>query len=64
MPILFHISKGDAEAKYNVEINEFVYNYGFKNNELKMIESIIEENRTIIISRWTEYINNRVNDKI
>ena len=54
-PVHVHISKGDAEAKYDVAKVELVENYGFKKNELKMIESIIEENQKIIIERWNDY---------
>lgn len=54
-PIHVHISKGDSEAKYNVQDIELVESFGFKNSELRMIESIIEENRDIIIERWNEY---------
>ena len=32
-----------------------VENYGFKTNELRMIESILEENKDIIKERWDEY---------
>ncbi len=34
---------------------ELVENHGFKKNELRMIESIIEENQAIIVERWNEY---------
>lgn len=34
---------------------ELIENFGFKKNELKMIESILEENKDIIIARWNEY---------
>lgn len=54
-PIHVHISKGEAEAKYNMINLELLENYGFKKNELRMIESIIEENQEIIIERWREY---------
>ncbi len=54
-PVHVHISKGDAEAKYNVHDLELVENFGFKKSELKMIESIIEENQDIIIERWNEF---------
>lgn len=54
-PIHVHISKGDCEAKYNVETIELVDNFGFKKNELRMIESIIDENQDVIIDRWHEY---------
>ena len=56
-PIHVHISKGDAMAKYNVETLELVENHEFKKNELKMIESILEENREVIIARWHDYFN-------
>jgi len=54
-PIHVHISKGDAEAKYNVLTLKLVENFGFKSNELRMIESIIEENKEVIVERWNEY---------
>lgn len=54
-PIHIHISKGDAEAKYNIESLELVENYGFKKSELRLIESVLEENKEIIIDRWHEY---------
>lgn len=54
-PIHVNISKGECEAKFNVENVELIENFGFKKNELKMIESILEENKDIIIARWNEY---------
>lgn len=53
-PIHVHISKGGAEAKYNILDLELVENFGFKRNELRMIESLLEENREILIERWNE----------
>lgn len=49
------LSKGDAEAKYNIESIELVDSFGFKKNELRMIESLLDENKEIIIERWKEY---------
>ena len=54
-PIHVHISKGDNEAKYDIMSLELVENFGFKRNELRMIESILEENKEIIVERWKEY---------
>lgn len=54
-PVHVHVSKGDSEAKYNVLNLELIENHGFKKNELKLIESIIEENKEIIEERWHEY---------
>ena len=56
-PIHVHVIKDKHEAKYNVEKVEQVYNYGFKLHELKLIESVIEENREVIIDRWKKYFN-------
>ncbi len=54
-PMHVHVSKGDAEAKYNIETLILVENFGFKKNELRLIESIIEENKEIIAERWKEF---------
>ena len=56
-----------VERKKNVEENfpdpdDIVFyevrmsvNYGFKKNELRLIESLIEENKEVITARWKEY---------
>ena len=54
-PIHVHVSKGDSEAKFNVLDVELIDNYGFKKNELRLIESLIEENQDVIVARWNEY---------
>lgn len=56
-PIHIHISKGDSEAKFNVLTVELIENHGFKKNELRLIESLVDENREIIIERWKEIFN-------
>ena len=53
--IHLHISKGDSEAKFNVIDVELIDNYGFKKNELRLIEALIEENKEVITARWKEY---------
>ena len=50
-PIHVHVSKGNSEAKFNVIDVELIDNYGFKKNELRLIESLIEENKEVIIAR-------------
>lgn len=54
-PIHVHVSKGGSEAKYNVQTVSLIENYGFKRNELRMIESIIEENKEVIKEHWHAY---------
>ncbi len=35
-----------------------VENYGLKPSELKLVESVIEENQEIIAEHWNRYFNN------
>lgn len=51
-PIHVHILKDGNEAKYDVITLQLVYNYGFKKREIALIESIIEENKEVIVERW------------
>ena len=56
-PIHVHVIKDGHEAKYNIKDIEKVYNHGFKKHELKLIESIIEENLEVIVDRWNAYFS-------
>jgi len=59
-PIHIHISKGGSEAKFNVVPDVLlISNQGFKNAELKIIKTIIEENKEVIIEHWITYFNNK-----
>lgn len=60
-PIHVHIIKDGHEAKYNVEPIEQVYNHGFKRHDILMIESVIEENKEVIVSRWIDYFKEEKN---
>ena len=57
-PIHVHVTRGGAEAKFNLFPVSIVYNHGFKASELKMIESIIEENEENIANHWNIFFNN------
>ena len=57
-PIHVHVEKGGARAKYQLFPIELIENYGFKTGELKLIESIIEENVETISEHWNNYFNN------
>lgn len=56
-PIHVHVEGSEGFAKYNYDGNNFVLaiSKGLKNNELKKIKFVIDENKDIIISRWKEY---------
>jgi len=57
-PIHVHVVKGRSKAKFNIFPVELVDNKGFKPQELKLIESIIEENVEIIAQHWNMFFNN------
>ena len=56
-PIHIHVIKDGCEAKYNVEPVELVFSHVFKRHDLSLIESIVLENKEIIIDRWRSYFN-------
>jgi len=58
LPIHLHVSNADGEAKFNVEDMIWIDNVGLKNKDLKLAESLIEENRDLIISAWKNYFKN------
>lgn len=60
-PIHVHILKDGHEAKYNVDPVELVFNYGFKKHYILLIESVLEENREIVIDRWKNYFKEENN---
>ena len=57
-PIHVHVEKGGARAKYQLFPIELIDNHGFNTGELKLIESIIEENVETISEHWNNYFNN------
>lgn len=57
-PIHIHVLKGRTSAKFNVLPDVvLVESRGMKPSELKLIESIVEENKDIIIERWNTFFN-------
>ncbi len=56
-PIHVHVRKGDGEAIFNVEGTvELRESYGMKVRELARAEELAEENRSIILEKWNEYL--------
>ena len=56
-PIHVHVRNADGEAKFDVEEIKCVVNRGMKSKDLKLAESLIEENRDIIISAWYKHFS-------
>ena len=59
-PVHVHVIKDQKhEAKFCVEPEvNLIENNGLKASELRLAESVIEENKEIIVNRWNEYFKN------
>lgn len=55
LPIHIHVKNTDGEAKFEVENVKLISNKGLKKKDINLAESIIEENKEIIILKWIEY---------
>lgn len=55
LPIHIHIKNADGDAKFETNPVKLVENNGVKNKDIKLAESIIEENQDIIEQKWKEY---------
>ena len=52
-PIHVHVIKGNSEARFQVQPEVMLLdNKGLKPAELKLAESLVEENKEMIIERW------------
>lgn len=56
-PIHVHVIKGGAKAKFTISPVTLVQNNGLKPAELKLVESIIEENQEVIAEHWNKFFN-------
>lgn len=56
-PLHIHVMKGGCKAKFSLFPVELVENYGFKPTEIKLVESIIEENQEVIAEHWNRFFN-------
>ena len=55
LPIHVHVENADGKAKFEVDPVRLVENKGMKAKDIRLAESIIEENKEIMIQRWKEY---------
>lgn len=60
-PIHVHVVKGGTSAKFTLfPVVELVENRGLKPDELKLVESVIEENKEIIAEHWNKFFNRSI----
>lgn len=57
LPIHIHVRNSDGEAKFDVDNMKWIDNKGLKNKDLKLAESLIEENKDLIITAWHNHFN-------
>ena len=57
-PIHVHVVKRNIHAKFTINPVALVENHGLKPSEIKMAESVIEENAEIIAEHWNKFFNN------
>jgi len=55
LPIHVHIENADGDAKFEINPVKLINNNGMKNKDLRLAESIIEENEELIEKRRKEY---------
>lgn len=56
-PIHIHVLKDGHKAKYSLFPIKLIENQGFKTNEIKTIESLIEVNQDNIAKHWNQFFN-------
>ena len=56
-PIHVHVIKDDVNAKFTLFPVALVKNNGLKSSEIKLVESVIEENQEIIAEYWNKFFN-------
>lgn len=56
LPPHVHVFSSDGEAKFLVDERtvELVDNRGLKQKDLRLAESILEENKDLVIKEWTK----------
>ena len=61
-PIHVHVEGNDGYAVYDFDEDSFVLRekQNIKANDQKKIESVIDENKDIIIKRWKEHFEKQV----
>lgn len=56
LPPHVHVRGHDGEAKFRVTLDEvtLIENRGLKPKDLKLAESILEENKEFVVNQWTK----------
>ena len=55
LPIHIHVKNADGTAKFEIDPLRLLENNGIKRKDISLAESIIEENREVIIKHWKDF---------
>ena len=55
LPIHVHIKNADGTVKFNINPVKLLDKKGIKKKDLLLAESIIEENKELIINHWNDF---------
>jgi hypothetical protein len=55
LPIHIHVKNADGTAKFAIDPARLLENNGIKRKDISLAESIIEENREVIINHWNDF---------
>jgi hypothetical protein len=55
LPIHIHVKNADGTAKFALDPARLLENNGIKRKDISLAESIIEENREVIINHWNDF---------
>jgi hypothetical protein len=59
-PIHIHVQSGDGEAKFEMEKDiKLIYNHGLKLKDIRLAESILEENKENFINEWEKVFDKK-----
>jgi hypothetical protein len=54
-PVHIHVESSDGEAKFEIEKEvKLIYNHGLKPKDIRLAESILEENKDNFINEWNK----------
>ena len=59
LPIHVHIKAAERKAKIEVESGKVVYNKGFSKSDMKLLKTVVENEKELIKESWNEYFKNK-----
>jgi hypothetical protein len=61
-PAHVHVKRAGHEAKFTLDPVGMLDNYGFNQNEIKLITEIVEKHQTMLLEAWRSYYGDEDED--